>query len=76
LLRHAPGEGLEAVLTEHRFPQCGDGIRHHQLRGLHRVIGVEVVMALHAARKVNHLRAGLLRRPGIIGLQRRQRIAR
>ena len=62
-------------MTEHRLPEHGDGIRNHELRGLHRVIGVEVVITLHAAGKVNHLRDGLLRWPRIVGLERRQRVA-
>ena len=63
-------------MTEHRVPQHGNGIRNHELGGLHRVIGVEVVITLHVAGKVNHLRDGLLRWPGIAGLERRQRVAR
>ena len=63
-------------MTEHRLPQHGDGIRNHEFRGLNRVIGVEVVITLHAAGKVNHLRDGLLRWPGIVGVERRQRVAR
>jgi len=63
-------------MTEHRLPQHRDGIGNHELGGLHRVVGVEVVITLHVAGKVHHLRDGLLRWPGIAGLERRQRVAR
>jgi hypothetical protein len=66
----------EAVMTQHRLPQHGDGIRNNELRGLHRVIGVEAVITLHVAGKVNHLRHGLLRWPGILGAEPGQGVAR
>jgi hypothetical protein len=37
---------------------------------------VKVVITFHVTGKVNHLRDGLLRWPGILGLKRRQRVAR
>jgi hypothetical protein len=37
---------------------------------------MEVVITLHVAGQVNHLRDGPLRWPGIAGLERRQRVAR
>ena len=67
-------ERRETAVPEYRFPQRGHGLRYHELRGLHRIVGVEIVVSLHIAGQVDNLRDGLLCRYGVAGRQGRQRI--
>jgi hypothetical protein len=59
-------------MTEHRLPQRGDSVRDNELRGLHRVVGVEVVVPAHVAGQIHYFSDGPLRRRGVVGLERRQ----
>jgi hypothetical protein len=73
---HAADESRDTVMTQHRLPQRGDRLRDHELRGLYRIVGMEVVVAAHLAGQFHHVSHSLLRRPGLGGLECRQRVRR
>ena len=52
----------------------GHGVRYHELGGLHRIVGVEIVISLHIAGQIDDLRDGLLCWCGVAGRQGRQRV--
>src|SRR6266481_5844564 len=82
LLRRTASERRESAVPEQLirweadegWARRGYGLRYHELRCLHRIVGVEVVVSLHVAGQVDDLRDGLLCWSGVAGRQGRQRV--